>query len=73
MELAATDFGMTVTASDRGSMNTELEAAVAKVREHAVLDGQRGILVTRHAPGSFTVALSDDVPFGLTRERDIMN
>lgn len=30
--------------------------------------GRQGILVTRHAYGSFTVALSDIVPFGLTRE-----
>ncbi|MFF1832547.1 hypothetical protein [Paenarthrobacter sp. NPDC058040] len=28
-----------------------------------------GILVTRHQPGRYTLALSDSVPFGETREQ----
>lgn len=33
-------------------------------------DGRHGILVTRHGPGSFTVAVSDEVPYGTTHERE---
>ncbi|MEV7133227.1 hypothetical protein AB0N24_10120 [Arthrobacter sp. NPDC093128] len=38
--------------------------------EHDLSTGERrrGILVTRHGAGEFTVALSDSVPFGLTQE-----
>ena len=73
MDIAIPEFGLTVSATDRESMNLELDTAVAKVMEHAVLDGRRGILVTRYAHGSFTVALSDEVPFGLTHEHDSRN
>lgn len=31
---------------------------------------RQGIVITRHAPGSFTVALSHDVPYGVTVERE---
>jgi hypothetical protein len=61
---------LTVTATDRASMDLKLEAAVVAIKEQGILDGRRGILVTRHAPGTFTVELSDDVPFGLILERD---
>lgn len=32
-------------------------------------EGLRGILVTHEAPGRSTIALHDDVPFGLTVEK----
>lgn len=35
----------------------------------AVVDGTKGIMVTRHRPNLCTVVLSDEVPYGLTRER----
>jgi hypothetical protein len=73
MEIAGTEFGLTVTASNRHTMDLELDSAVAKVREQAALDGRQGILVTRHAPDFFTVALSDEVPYGVTVERDLRN
>jgi len=30
--------------------------------------GTQGILLTRHKAGHYTAALSDQVPFGMTRE-----
>ena len=71
MKTDATELVLTVNARNRKSLDLELDAAVAKLREHALLGGARGILVTRYTSESFTVALSDDVPFGLTLERDM--
>lgn len=71
MEATATTPFLTVTATDPDSRDLELDAAVAAMSEQAILDGRRGILVTRHAPGTFTIELSDEVPFGLTHERDL--
>lgn len=70
MENTNPGLALTVTTIDRQSMDAELDAAVAAVREQSIIDRQQGILVTRYAPGSFTVELSDEVPFGLTLERD---
>lgn len=70
MEPTANGPILTVTATDPESRDLKLEAAVAAIKEQGRMDGQKGILVTRHAPGSFTVELSNDVPFGLTLERD---
>ncbi|WP_458782324.1 hypothetical protein [Arthrobacter sp. D3-16] len=67
---AATEV-LTVTATDPDSRNLELDAAVAAMEKQAILDGYRGILVRRHTPQNFTVELSDEVPFGLTREQDV--
>lgn len=73
MEIGRFDQGIGVTAVDRESMDLKLDAAVAEVREHALRGGRKGILITRHAPGSFTVTLSEEVPYGLTQERDMRN
>jgi hypothetical protein len=40
---------LTVTAFDPSSRDLELNAAVAAIKEQAILNGQQGILVTRHA------------------------
>lgn len=64
----ALDLTMAIVATDRDSRDRQLDAAVAVARTRAMREGRRGILVTRHAYDSFTVALSDDVPFGLTLE-----
>lgn len=58
------------TAAERGLIEHRLNEAVAIVRTAAMQDGLHGILVTRHNFDSFTVSLSEDVPFGLTREHD---
>ncbi|MEJ1180429.1 MULTISPECIES: hypothetical protein [unclassified Pseudarthrobacter] len=64
----AIDLKIPVTVTDRATMEKRLDEAVAVVRTRAMEEGRRGILVTRHDRESFTVALSDAVPFGLTRE-----
>jgi photosystem II stability/assembly factor-like uncharacterized protein len=48
----------------------DLNAAVELAQQHAMREGKHGVLVTRHGPSSFTVAVSGDVPFGITQERD---
>lgn len=62
------DFAISVTATDRASMERQLDEAVAVARTKAIRERRRGILVTRHSFSSFTVALSGAVPFGLTLE-----
>lgn len=62
------DLEITVTVTVRANMERRLDEATAIARAWAMDEGRRGILVTRHDRGSFTVALSDAVPFGLTRE-----
>jgi hypothetical protein len=59
---------MAITATDRSGMERQLDEAVAVARTRAMREGRQGILVTRHAYDSFTVALSDAVPFGVTLE-----
>jgi hypothetical protein len=41
---------------------------VRGLQELAMATGTHGILLTRHKPGHYTAALSDQVPFGMTRE-----
>jgi hypothetical protein len=49
-------------------MERQLDQAVTIARTQAMVEGRQGILVTRHDYNSFTVGLSEAVPFGLTRE-----
>jgi hypothetical protein len=63
------NFPLTLTIADRQSMDSELDAAVTAAKAHALAEKRHGILVTRHGVDKFTVALSDAVPFGLTREQ----
>jgi hypothetical protein len=66
--MSAAHFPLTLTVADRRSMDSELDAAVAAAKAHALAEKRQGILVTRHGVNQFTVALSEAVPFGLTRE-----
>jgi hypothetical protein len=68
MMTTALDLTMAITATDRASMELQLDEAVAVARTRAMRAGRQGILVARHAYDSFTVALSNAVPFGLTLE-----
>ncbi|GGI76458.1 hypothetical protein [Pseudarthrobacter scleromae] len=63
------DFPLTLTVADRASMDSELDAAVTAAKARALAGKSHGILVTRHGVDTFTVALSEAVPFGLTREQ----
>ncbi|WP_248760962.1 hypothetical protein [Pseudarthrobacter sp. SSS035] len=65
-----TMFSMTLTITDRASMDRQLDAAVAFALPSALSSKRHGILVTRHSKAKFTVALSEAVPYGQTKERD---
>ena len=47
----------------------DVTSAVERIREYAVRHRQHGILVTRHDPMTYTVAVSPEVPYGETWER----
>jgi hypothetical protein len=51
-------------------VSEDLNTAVELAQQHAMEEGKQGVLVTRHGPSSFTVAASDDVPYGITQERE---
>lgn len=58
-----------VKVSDASVLDDDLNSAVDLARQQAAKSGTCGILVTRQAPDTFTVVLSEAVPFGETRER----
>lgn len=60
---------ITVKVKDASSRDRHLEQASALLREKAT---DCGILVTRVDFATFTIALSPDIPFGFTRELDLL-
>ncbi len=69
--MKTTELTIAVIAADRASMERKLDEAVNVAMAKAMRDQRRGILVTRHDYKRFTVALTDAVPFGLTREHQV--
>jgi hypothetical protein len=67
----ANDHAITLIGTNRDVIERGLNQAVNLTRAKALSEGLRGILVTQEAPGLFTTALNDDVPFGLTREKRV--
>lgn len=65
------DDVLEVTALDRETLENDLNTAEEIARRRALQEGRCGILVTRHGYTSFTVAVSRDVPYGLTQERQL--
>lgn len=63
------DGVLEVTANDPATIENDLNTAEQIVRAQAMREGRHGILVTQHGYTSFTVAVSRDVPYGLTQER----
>lgn len=59
-----------VTGATSTAIEDGINGAVEIAREHSMREGWRGILVTRHDPGLYTVALSAHVPYGVIMERD---
>ena len=47
----------------------DLDAAVNLAIKQAVKTGRHGVLVTQHSNCHYTVALSNEVPYGETHER----
>jgi hypothetical protein len=62
------DATINIRATSRNDLEEQLEKAVAELRAAAMATRSHGILVTRHQPGTYSAALSDRVPFGLTQE-----
>lgn len=60
-----------VTADEPQLIAHRLDSAEKLAQERAQQEGNHGILVTRNGSTSFTVALSADVPYGITQERDL--
>lgn len=56
-----------VFVTDPGRLYDLLDEAEAKLRK--LPQRLAGILVTRHEPGRYTLALCDEVPYGETREQ----
>lgn len=59
-----------VTVASRASMEHHLDEAVELVTALAIHERRRGVLVTRHGYGCFSVTLCDSVPYGMTHERE---
>lgn len=68
--ISTTEDGLSylVKVTDAAVLDDYLNSAVDLARQQAARSGICGILVTRHAAGTFTVAVSGAVPFGETRE-----
>lgn len=60
-----------VTADQPQFIAVRLDAAEKSAQERALREGCHGILVTHHGPTSLTVTLNEDVPLGITQERDL--
>lgn len=69
MQPITSDWALNVIALDRTVLDRQLDSAVETAKAAAMQEGRRGIIVTRHSPATFTVGLSDDVPYGMTREQ----
>jgi hypothetical protein len=57
-----------IQANSRRDLDDHLEAALRDLQEAALHTRKRGILITRLLPGHYIAELSDQVPFGITRE-----
>lgn len=58
-----------LSVEDAASRDQQIEHSCSRLRSHAI---DCGILVTRVDYGLFEIALSPDVPFGLTNEMDLL-
>jgi hypothetical protein len=62
-----------LTVPDRESRDRQLEEAVDEAIQAAIRNGRHhGVLVTRLDHRTFTVELTDAVPYGTTEERDLI-
>lgn len=57
-----------IQVDSRQVLDERLDDAVRGLQRIAMATGTHGILITRHKPGHYTAALSEQVPFGMTRE-----
>ncbi|MCX6497550.1 MAG: hypothetical protein NTU93_01965 [Arthrobacter sp.] len=59
-----------VTGDTAALIESRLDAAVEAAEGNAMRDGRHGVLIMRHCPRTYTVSVSPDVPYGVTREED---
>ncbi|MFD1212755.1 hypothetical protein ACFQ36_11985 [Arthrobacter sp. GCM10027362] len=52
------------------ALQEQLDTAHEEVRSLAVSGGRHEILITRHRHDAYTLAVSPEVPYGMTYERD---
>jgi hypothetical protein len=64
----ATIEHLEIRVESAGQIEDRLNSAVKDLQAIATRTRTHGILVTRLNPGHYRIALSDQVPFGLTRE-----
>jgi hypothetical protein len=57
-----------IRVDSRQVLDERLDDAVRGLQQVAMAAGTHGILLTRLRAGHYTAALSDQVPFGVTRE-----
>lgn len=57
-----------IQVDSRQVLDERLDDAVRGLQRIAMATGTHGILITRHKPGHYTAALSEQVPFGMTQE-----
>ncbi|WP_091470854.1 hypothetical protein [Paenarthrobacter nitroguajacolicus] len=59
-----------VTGTTPNEIHSSLDAAVELAQMRAIDDGGQGILVTRHRPDFYSIALNASVPFGFIWEQE---
>lgn len=59
-----------VSPETRSERDIRLNAAIDMAMSIATKDRSGGILITRHAPAHFTVAITSEVPYGQVREAE---
>lgn len=52
------------------ALQEQLDIVHEAVRSLAISGGRNGVLITRHSHDTYTVAISPDVPYGMTHERE---
>src|SRR3712207_3917237 len=60
----------TVPGTGWNTIQEQLDSAHEAVQSLAIAEGQNGVLIIRHRPGTYTLAVSPEVPYGMTYERD---
>ena len=66
--MTITTESIEIQVDSRNVLDERLNDAVRGLQQIAMATGTHGILLTRHKPGHYTAALSEQVPFGMTRE-----
>lgn len=67
--MTASELIMTITADYGADTDRQIAEAERIAITYAMADRTKGIVVTRYSSNLFTIALSSEVPYGLTRER----